>query len=83
MPATIEAEETIRIGHETLVASKSPITEYGVVFENDGETGYFYGLDTSHNVGKQILDVLHIYNVRSVIERRTLYAAELRKHKLR
>ena len=69
MPSTIEAEETIWIGHETLVASKSPITEYGVFFEDDGETGYFYGLDTSRKEGKQILDALHIYNVRSVIDR--------------
>ncbi|HJY28378.1 MAG TPA: DUF2251 domain-containing protein [Pyrinomonadaceae bacterium] len=69
MPATIEAEETIRVGHETLVVSTSPITEYGVVFEDDGETGYFYGLDTSRNEGKQILDALHIYNVRSVIDK--------------
>jgi hypothetical protein len=69
MPSTIEADETIRVGHETFVGSKSPITEYGVFFEDDGETGYFYGLDTSRKEGKQILDALHIYNVCSVIDR--------------
>ena len=69
MLSMIEAEETIQVGHETVVPSKSPITQYGVVFEDDGETGYFYGLDTTRNEHNQILDALHIYNVRSVIDK--------------
>ena len=69
MPSTIEAEETIQVGHETVVPSPSPITKYAVVFEDDGETGYFYGLDTSRNDHNQILDALNIYNVHSVIDK--------------
>ena len=69
MPYTLEAEEPIQVGHETFVGSNSPVTNYGVVFEDDGETGYFYGLDTSLNEGDQILDALRIYNVRSVIDK--------------
>lgn len=69
MPSTIEAEETVQVGQKTLLASNSPITKYSVFFEDDGETGYFYGLDTSRNEGNQILDALHIYNVRSVIDK--------------
>jgi hypothetical protein len=69
MPFTVEAEETIQVGHETFVGSRSTVTSYGVFFEDDADTGYFYGLDTSLNEGSQILDALHIYNVRSVIDR--------------
>jgi hypothetical protein len=69
MPSTLEAEETIQVGHETLVSCNSPVTNFGVFFEDDGETGYFYGLDTLLNEGDQILDALHIYNVRSVVDK--------------
>jgi hypothetical protein len=55
MPSTLEAEETIHIGQETFVGSNSPINDYGVFFEDDGETGYFYGLDTSLNEGSRFL----------------------------
>lgn len=34
-----------------------------------GRLATFYGLDTSRSEGKQILDALHIYNVRSVIDK--------------
>ena len=67
MNSTIEAEETIRVGEEITISSGSPTTEFAVVFEDDGETGYFYGLDTSHE--SPILDALHIYNVSNVIDR--------------
>jgi hypothetical protein len=35
------------------------LDEFGVVFEDDGETGYFYATDASRS---QIFDALHIYN---------------------
>lgn len=38
------------------------------MFEDDGETGYFYGLDT--RLGDEpILDALHVYNVDGVRDR--------------
>jgi hypothetical protein len=41
---------------------------FGAVFEDDGETGYFYGLDASDG-DQSILDALHIYNVKDVADR--------------
>ncbi|MDG6882081.1 Uncharacterized protein conserved in bacteria [Phocoenobacter uteri] len=39
-----------------------------VIFEDDGETGYFYALDLK-NVGQPVVDSLHIYNVDATKER--------------
>ena len=39
-----------------------------VFFEDDGDTGYFYDLDTCAE-SNQILDALHIYNVVSVVDK--------------
>jgi hypothetical protein len=39
--------------------AKSFADEYGVVFEDDGETGYFYATDGEHT---QIFDALHLYD---------------------
>jgi len=65
---TIDVEEMISVGEEIVIESKSPLTQYAVVFEDDGETGYFYGLDRSRK-SNPILDALHIYNVKSVIDK--------------
>lgn len=51
-----------RIGTECFVDSVSPSTHFAAVFEEDGDTGYFYALDTSL-VGQQILHALHVYDV--------------------
>jgi hypothetical protein len=68
MGAMIGAEQVIRVGEGVTVGSDSPGTQYAVVFEDDGETGYFYGLDNSTE-GNPILDALHIYNVAAVSDR--------------
>lgn len=68
MPSTIGAEETIQVGKESFVGSDSPTTHFGVFFEDDGTTGYFYGLDTAAEE-HQILDAMHIYNVASVVDK--------------
>lgn len=67
MNSTIEVEETIRVGKEIAISSESPTAEFAVVFEDDGVTGYFYGLDTSQE--SPILDALHIYNVSDVMDK--------------
>lgn len=51
-----------RVGTECFVDSVSPSTQFAAVFEEDGETGYFYALDTSLS-GQQILHALHVYDV--------------------
>lgn len=61
---------TVRVGVPAVVESYSDTTTYGAVFEDDGETGYFYGLD--RRLGEEpILDALHIYDVASVRDRAT------------
>lgn len=56
------------VGEAIFLDSVSPTTKAGVVFEEDGEAGYFYALDTSLK-DQQILDALHVYNVEDVIDR--------------
>lgn len=41
---------------------------YYAIFEDDGETGYFYICD-KRNLEDPILDALHIYDIRSVVDK--------------
>jgi len=66
--STLGAEDSFIVGDQAFVSSESPANNYGVVFEDDGDTGYFYGLDLSRETN-QILDALHIYNVASVVDK--------------
>jgi hypothetical protein len=50
------------------VEGPSPCTSFSAVFEDDGETGYFYGLDASRKENL-ILDALHVYNVGGLKDR--------------
>lgn len=68
MPSKVYVRETLKVGTPIVFESPSPRTSYMVVFEDDGETGYFYGLDTTRTE-QPILDSLHIYNVRNVTDR--------------
>ena len=68
MPATIETEFELHVGEETLVDSSSPSQPYGTVFEDNGETAYFYALDL-RAAGQRIQDAVHIYDVEDVTDR--------------
>jgi hypothetical protein len=68
MPVDLVAEKTIKVGKKVVVEGPSPSTQFGVVFEDDGETGYLYGLDFSRE-DQPIVDALHIYNVKQVADR--------------
>ena len=58
-------EITIFPGHETVVESDAGKGNRGVVFEDDGETGYFYARD--FEVEDQLfVDALHIYSVKQL-----------------
>jgi hypothetical protein len=49
-------------GEDTFVESFSLENNYGVVFEDDGETAYFYAVQKDPQTeALQILDALHIY----------------------
>jgi hypothetical protein len=58
----------VRVGEHSVVESYAKGSPFGAVFEDDGETGYFYGLDTRLS-DEQLLDALHVYNVGSVRDR--------------
>lgn len=62
-------EDQLFIGQEKQVGSPSTNHDYlSVVFEDDGETGYFYALDTRQQE-MPIVDALHVYNVSAVNEK--------------
>ena len=63
----VVSENTFRVGEKSILEGMSPLTQFCVIFEDDGETGYFYGLDTSKQ-DQRILDAMHIYNVRNVVD---------------
>jgi len=60
--------ERFRPGTEAWIASDSPSSSFSAVFEDNGETGYFYAYDRS-NTETAILDAVQIYNVASVADR--------------
>jgi len=55
-------------GVETWYVSDSPQTRFSGVFEDDGDTGYFYAYDREEP-SEPILDAVHIYDVANVTER--------------
>jgi hypothetical protein len=65
MPSKICSDRFIDAGTPCIIECYALAAPYSVVFEDDGETGYFYALE---NPGEnaRIVDELHIYNVSSV-----------------
>jgi len=55
-------EKRIVIGNDCFIDVVSPHYPNAVVFEDDGETGFFYILDRSKSEN-QIIDAIHIYDV--------------------
>lgn len=68
MAIHVTAENEFRVGHATVIEGAAPEGTFVAVFEDDGDTGYFYALDVSAN-GNPIQDALHIYNVANVTDR--------------
>jgi hypothetical protein len=68
MPIQSVAEETITVGQPAVLQGPSPSSSYGVVFEDDGRTGYLYGIDFSRG-DNPIVDALHIYDVEQIVDR--------------
>lgn len=64
----IYAQETFEVGTKFVLDSRSPLSDFAVVFEDDGRTGYFYGLNMSAS-GNPIVDAMQIYNVDNVSDR--------------
>jgi hypothetical protein len=62
MKGYLMQEKKLLAGQDTFIESVSPENNYGVVFEDDGETAYFYALERDPTSQEpRILDALHIY----------------------
>jgi hypothetical protein len=68
MAAILVTEQSFTVGDPTVIEGRAPNTNYAAVFEDDGRTGYFYGLDFSL-IEQPIVDARHIYNVEQVADR--------------
>ncbi len=76
MPAQITVSEPHVVGTPVVLEAPSPASNYVVVFEDDGDTGYLYGIDPAREE-QPILDALHIYNVKNVVDRETASVVEV------
>jgi hypothetical protein len=76
LPAQVALRETFKVGTPTVREAPSPTTDYMVVFEYDGETGYLYGVDPA-NGEQPILDALHFYNVKDSVDADTASMVEI------
>jgi hypothetical protein len=68
MESLVVAEQIIRVGEKVVIEGPSPGRPLMVVFEDDGDTGYFYALDKGRQENP-IVDALHIYDVAAVADR--------------
>ena len=67
MEPSLGAKKTIKPGDEVIVESDAPDGGRGVVFEDDGRTGYFYARD--YSVPDQLfVDALHIYSLKELAD---------------
>ena len=66
-----------RPGTDTWIESDSLTSAFSGVFEDDGETGYFYAYDR-RETQQPILDAVQIYNVANVADREQESEAEIR-----
>lgn len=64
MPVMIDQQVEARPGEDIFLGSASPTGQGTVVFEDNGETAYFYACQPDG----PILDALHIYNVGDVAD---------------
>lgn len=74
---TVSPPQEFYVGQEEFLGYNSPndSVDFGVVFEDNGSTGYFYAINKD-NGGMDILDALHIYNVKDVIDKEKVCEAE-------
>jgi hypothetical protein len=62
MKGYLMQEQSFVRGSGTFIESYSPENRWGVVFEDDGDTAYFYAMEKDpEGQGLRVLDALHIY----------------------
>lgn len=68
MRAYFPVKQVITIGKPITINCAAKTTQFSVMFEDDGETGYLYGLD--HNqIENAVCDAVNIYDVADIIDR--------------
>lgn len=70
----IYEEQILTVGEDTFVGSTAE-NNNAVIFEDNGETGYFYAVDINNNL--EILDALHIYNVADITGKEKLSTVKI------
>jgi hypothetical protein len=68
MTILVTAHGEMNIGEANTLESTAPDGVLAAVFEDDGETGYFYAIHESAE-GNPLRDALHIYNVEDIADR--------------
>jgi hypothetical protein len=68
MSLKIVATQPFKVGQPLVVDADSPEGRYATVFEDDGQTGYFYAVDTDVEEGNPIRDAMRIYVVADVTD---------------
>ena len=76
MSAKIVAQQQIFVGQKAVVEALSPDKKHVVLFEDDGDTGYFYAMDPGRT-DNPILDALNIYNATNVTDRHILSTVQI------
>lgn len=76
MPVLIDKKAVFKPGVATWVGSRAAQGPYAAVFEDDGETAYFYA---SHGLdgGVDIQDAVHIYDVVSLTDKTSAAVIEI------
>ncbi|WP_158178121.1 DUF2251 domain-containing protein [Pseudomonas viridiflava] len=67
MSVYLAAEHELNVGQALVVEAPAQEGTFVMVFEDDGDTGYCYALDTGSQ-DNPIQDALHIYNVADVTD---------------
>lgn len=73
-----DQQTTLQVGQRTVLESIGPRPPWGAVFEDDGQTGWFYALDRSKAARHRVLDALRVYDVATVRDRTSSYPAAIR-----
>jgi hypothetical protein len=68
MSLKIVVTQALKVGQPLVVDADSTAGRYAAVFEDDGETGCFYAIDTDVEDGNPVQDALLVYEVADVLD---------------
>jgi hypothetical protein len=77
MPLNIAARQMLHVGQPLVVDADSPGGRYAVVFEDDGQKGCFYAVDTDVEDASPVRDALLVYAVADVTDADRASALEI------